>query len=101
VNAFWSVTMFNSKRGLVENPIHRYAIGSRTEGIKYNPDGSLDLFIQAHAPAGHELNWLPAPDGPFVLTMRLYLLEPALLNGTYKIPPVSCVDCYSPRSSPR
>jgi hypothetical protein len=97
VNAFWSVTMFNAKRALVENSIHRYAIGSRTEGLKYNRDGSLDLFIQAHAPAGHESNWLPAPDGSFVLTMRLYLPKPELLNGTYKIPPISCVDCSDSR----
>jgi hypothetical protein len=87
------------KRALVENSIHRYAIGSRTEGLKYNPDGSLDLFIQAHAPAGHESNWLPAPGGSFVLTMRLYLPKPELLNGTYKIPPISCVDCSDSRSA--
>lgn len=93
VNAFWSVTMFNAKRELVENPIHRYAIGSRTEGLKNNADGSLDLFIQTEAPRGRESNWLPSPAGPFVLTMRLYLPKPELLNGTYKIPPVSCTDC--------
>lgn len=93
VRAFWSVTMFNAKRALVENPIHRYAIGSRTEGLEYNADGSLDLFIQVERPPGHESNWLPAPAGPFVLTMRLYLPKTALLNGTYKIPPISCLDC--------
>ena len=100
VDAFWSVTMFNTRRGLVENPIHRYAIGSRTEGLKYNGDGSLDLFIQAEAPHGHESNWLPAPPGPFLLTMRLYLPKSEVLNGTYKIPPVSCTDCSTSRSVP-
>jgi hypothetical protein len=103
VDAFWSVTMFNMKRGLVENPIHRYAIGSRTEGLGYNRDGSLGLFIQTNAPGDHASNWLPAPAGPFLLTMRLYLPKPAILNGTYKIPPVSCMDCAVARSdsSPR
>jgi hypothetical protein len=81
----------------VENPIHRYAIGSRTEGLKYNSDGSLDLYIQAEAPRSHGSNWLPAPAGPFVLTMRLYLPKPAILNGTYRIPPVLCTDCVMSR----
>jgi hypothetical protein len=93
VGAFWSVTMFNTKRALVENPIHRYAIGSRTEGLKYNPDGSLDIFIQADPPRGHESNWLPAPAEGFLLTMRLYIPKPPILNGTYAIPPVQCTDC--------
>jgi hypothetical protein len=99
VDAFWSVTMFNAKRGLVENPIHRYAIGSRTEGLRYNRDGSLDLFIQANAPGDHASNWLPAPAGAFLLTMRLYLPKPAILNGTYRIPPVLCTDCVMSRST--
>lgn len=85
--------MFNTKRALVENLIHRYVIGSRTEGLRYNPDGSLDFYIQATVPRGHESNWLPSPAGPFLLTMRLYLPEPRILNGNYKIPPVSCSDC--------
>jgi len=51
--------MFNLKHGLVENPIHRYAIGSRSEGLKYNSDGSLDLLIQNQVPLGRESNWLP------------------------------------------
>jgi hypothetical protein len=62
-------------------------------GLQLQTDGSLDLFIQAKAPVGHESNWLPAPGGPFILTMRLYLPKPEILNGAYKIPPVSCSDC--------
>jgi hypothetical protein len=101
VDAFWSVTMFNTKRALVENPIHRYAVGSRTEGLKYNPDGSLVLYLQAEAPIGHKSNWLPSPKGPFLLIMRLYLPKPEILNGEYKIPPVSCTDCSMPGSNHR
>jgi hypothetical protein len=93
VDAFWSVTMFNSNRGLVENPIHRYSIGSRTQDLKFNSDGSLDLFIQSELPQGHVANWLPAPVGPFLLTMRLYLPRPEILNGTYTIPAVECANC--------
>ena len=93
VDAFWSVTMFNTKRQLVENRIHRYAIGSRTEGLQINADGSLDLYIQATTPINHESNWLPSHSGRFLLTMRLYLPKLEVLNGTYEIPPVLCSDC--------
>jgi hypothetical protein len=32
-NAFWSLTMYDAHRYLVENPIHRYAIRDRTPGL--------------------------------------------------------------------
>ena len=91
--------MFDAKRGLVENPIHRYAIGSRTEGLHYNPDGSLDVFIQAVATPGKTSNWLPCPRGPSLLTMRLYLPKLEVLNGEDKIPPVLCTDCFNAGSA--
>jgi hypothetical protein len=75
VNAFWSVTMYDSKTQLlVKNPIDRYLINSpMLPDLKKNPDGSLTIYIQ-HASPGpdKEANWLPAPDGPVYLVMRLY-----------------------------
>jgi hypothetical protein len=62
-NAFWSLTMYDTDRYLVENPIHRYAIRDRTPGLRYNSDGSLDIYVSRTAPSGHESNWLPAPTG--------------------------------------
>jgi hypothetical protein len=88
VKAFWSVTMYGPDLFFVANPIDRYAIGSHTSGLRYNPDGSLDLYVQHQAPVGHESNWLPAPAGAFFLTMRLYLPEPIVLEGRYDYPPV-------------
>ncbi|WP_294535210.1 DUF1254 domain-containing protein [uncultured Rhodoblastus sp.] len=75
VNAFWSVTMYDSKTQLlIKNPIDRYLINSpMLPGMKKNPDGSVTIYIQ-HASPGpdKESNWLPAPDGPVYLVMRLY-----------------------------
>ena len=55
--------------------------------IKFNEDGSLNILIQ-HEPATPESNWLPAPPGPFSLTMRLYLPGEGFLSGDWKIPGV-------------
>ena len=53
--------MYGADFQLVKNPIDRFSIGDRTKGLTYNADGSLDIYIQHAAPAGHESNWLPSP----------------------------------------
>jgi hypothetical protein len=97
VNAFWSVTMYDGKSQLlIQNPIDRYLINSpMLPGLKKNPDGSLTIYIQ-HASPGpdKESNWLPAPDGPVYLVMRLYWPKknpPSILpagKGDWKPPAV-------------
>jgi len=75
VNAFWSVTMYDGKTQLlIKNPIGRYLVNSpMLSGMKKNRDGSLTLYIQKDSPGrDKESNWLPAPDGPIYLVMRLY-----------------------------
>ena len=97
VNAFWSVTMYDGKTQLlIENPIHRYLINSpMLPGLKRNKDGSLTMYIQKDAPAADKkANWLPAPDGPIYMVMRLYWPKetpPSILppgEGTWKPPAV-------------
>jgi hypothetical protein len=75
VNAFWSVTMYDGKSQLlIENPLNRYLINSpMLADMQKNPDGSLTLYIQKDSPgADKQANWLPAPNGPIYLVMRLY-----------------------------
>ena len=97
VNAFWSVTMYDGNTQLlIENPISRYLINSpMLPQLKKNPDGSLTLYIQKDAPAGDKkANWLPAPDGPIYMVMRLYWPKtesPSILppgEGTWKPPAI-------------
>jgi hypothetical protein len=87
--AFWSLTLYAPDMFLFDNPARRYAIGDRTPGLQTNPDGSLDVYLQQSAPPGRESNWLPTPEGGFVLEMRIYLPEPAVLDGTYHLPGVT------------
>jgi hypothetical protein len=89
VGAFWSITMYDLPDFyLVANPIGRYSIGDRTPGLRRDADGSLTIVIQHDQPADTS-NWLPAPAAPFRPIMRLYQPEPAVLDGIYKIPPIT------------
>ena len=85
--AFWSLTMGDARNHFVANPLNRYSVSDRS-GLEQNPDGSVDIYIQNAAPAGHESNWLPAPSGNFILWLRVYLPGQTVLNGKYKVPPV-------------
>jgi len=98
VNAFWSVTMYDgSTQLLVDNPINRYLINSpMMPKLKKNADGSLTLYIQKDSPGkAKESNWLPAPDGPVYLVMRLYSPKtepPSILppgEGTWQPPAIA------------
>ncbi len=86
-DAFWSLTMADTKERFVANPINRYIVGNRS-GLVANADGSVDIYIQNAAPAGHESNWLPAPTGKFRLWLRAYMPGAAILDGKYTVPPV-------------
>lgn len=87
VDAFWSITMYDDEGLLVDNPLNRYLIGTYTEGLRNNTDGSLDIYLQNASPgADKESNWLPAPPGSFSLFLRMYLPQPQILNGTWQPP---------------
>ena len=86
-NAFWSLTMADARNHFVPNPISRYSVSDRS-GLVPDADGSVDIYIQDAAPAGHESNWLPAPSGNFILWLRVYLPGKTILEGQYKVPPV-------------
>jgi hypothetical protein len=91
-NAFWSLTMYDANSFMVENPINRYDIASWMP-LKYNKDGSLDVYIQKDSPGkDKEANWLPAAAGDFSVTMRVYWPKPAMLDGTWKPTPIRRVD---------
>jgi hypothetical protein len=87
VDAFWSLTMADKKERFVANPINRYCVSDRS-GLVPHADGSVDIYLQNAAPAGHESNWLPAPKGKFRLWLRGYMPGAAILDGKYKVPPI-------------
>jgi hypothetical protein len=95
VTGFWSITMYDQNFFFVENPLNRYSISPRQD-LKYNADGSLDLYLQNSSPgADKESNWLPAPAGKFFLMLRMYWPnenDPSIIDATWTIPPVEIAD---------
>ena len=92
VRGFWSLTMYDSDYFFVDNPLNRYTLSQRDD-LRYNPDGSVDLYIQADDPGTDKhANWLPAPRGEFVLMLRLYWpteTPPSIVGGSWVPPQVS------------
>ncbi len=98
VNAFWSVTMYDTSYDgtagyMVENPIDRYLINSTTEGLIRDDDGALTIAMQRGEPddPSERATWLPTPDGKFYLIIRMYWPKPEALDGSWTPPPVQKV----------
>lgn len=88
---FWSVTIHRLPRHtIVDNPERRYWIGDRTPGLVQEDDGALTLYVQRERPGKPDeaANWLPAPDGPFTLALRIYGPEAAVRDGSWAMPPL-------------
>lgn len=93
VNAFWSITLYDESGFAIPNILDRYTLSSWMP-LKYNRDGSLDLYIQNKDPSLENSglprsNWLPAPNGSFTLTMRLYWPSDRILDGRWIPPPIA------------
>lgn len=91
VGAFWSVTMYDKRDCmLVPNEIARYSLGDRSPSLARGADGGISFHLSARPPADRALlgNWLPAPDGPFYVALRLYVPQPAHLDRTYRYPAI-------------
>lgn len=88
VNALWSVSAYNNEGFFSKNPLKRYSLVSK-DGIKFNKDGSLDIYIQKDNPGKNkESNWLPVGENEFSLVLRCYWPKDELAEGKWKVPAV-------------
>lgn len=87
---FWSVTVYGTDHNLVDNPIDRYAIGDRTPGLRYDPDGGLTIYLRRHRPRGlRAANWLPTSPDAFYLVLRTYLPGREIVGQSWEPPPLT------------
>ena len=96
--AFWSLSMYqveaDGRLFFTDNPINRYALGDRSPNLTKNPDGTLDIVVQASAPQDSALlpRWLPAPQGAFRMMLRAYAPSQALQSGAASLPRIERID---------
>jgi len=92
VNGFWSITMYDKDYFFVPNALNRYTLSARNK-FNVNPDGSVDLYLQADSPGkAKEANWLPAPKAQFIPMLRLYWPKetpPSIIDATWKPPAIT------------
>lgn len=74
VEAYWGLTIYElPSRYLFPNPVQRWTVNSIDKRVKYNADGSLDIYVQRASPGKEkEFNWLAAPEGQFQILFRAY-----------------------------
>jgi hypothetical protein len=89
VNGFWSLTLYNKEHLFEPNSLNRFSLGTKSNSLKYNSDGSLTLYFQNASPGpDKESNWVPAPKDEFSLYIRAYWPKAELLDGRWMPPAV-------------
>ena len=90
VRGFWSLTVYNPEHLFYPNAMNRFSLGTKNKSLKYDPDGSLTIYLGNKSPGeDKETNWLPAPSGNFSIWLRAYWPDQAVLNGTWKPPMIT------------
>jgi hypothetical protein len=89
VKLYWSVTAYDRQMHALIQGMKYSSRASTTPGLQKNPDGSVDIYFGAKAPAGKESNWIPTdPQRQFELLARFYGPEKPFFEKTWKMPDV-------------
>ena len=84
VDAFWSVTVYDTERGgfLHPNDDDRYHINNTS--VVANEDGTFTFSFKTTCDAADE-NCLEVPAGPFDLAIRYYLPKEPIRSGEWRM----------------
>jgi hypothetical protein len=90
VDGFWSLTLYDEQHFFSPNAIKRFSLGTKNKDLRYDPDGSLTIYVQPDPPPqALQTNWLPTPaSGPFSLYIRAYWPRVAITDGSWTPPAV-------------
>lgn len=84
-DAFWSVTLYNQDRFFYPNRLERFSLGNLDKNLYHDPDGGITMLF-CHEDQGVNPNWVPAPPGPFYLSLRLYEPRPDINDWQGPLP---------------
>lgn len=97
VKQFWSLTLYseNTRRPYDNGgtELKDVTLGSRSEQLQFNDDGSVDIYVGAKSPKGMESNFLKTvgDDGWFVY-FRLYAPLQPFFDKSFKLPDFKMMD---------
>jgi hypothetical protein len=71
---FWALTVYdNQTRSMLQTSQPKPTVGSQTDGIKSNDDGSYDIYFAPKPPEGYENNWVETVPGKgWFVALRMY-----------------------------
>ncbi|OZI77237.1 DUF1254 domain-containing protein [Bordetella genomosp. 12] len=88
-DAFWALAAFDAQGQPLTSPYRRHSVGDR-DPLRFNPDGSLELYLQADPPPeADRANWLPLSGEDLRIVLRVYLPAAAALDGHWNPPPLA------------
>jgi hypothetical protein len=90
VSRKWTVTVYDRQtHAFIRNMPW---VGRSNAGLSPNPDGSVDIWLGAAAPAGREANWIPADSaGQFEVMARFYGAGKPLMDKSWRLPDIERV----------
>jgi hypothetical protein len=100
VHGFWTLTAYDAREPLVDNPVERYSIGDWNR-LVLDHDGAATIRIQHGDPGPRVANWLPAPPGAFHLVLTLCWPFPEVLARRWEPPPIAALAPVSVASPDR
>jgi hypothetical protein len=84
--AYWTITAYTPDGALVPGRLPHHSIDSH-DRLRRNRDGSFDIYVSSKSPGrARAANWLPAPEGPFQLVMRVYAPQASAIDGSWAPP---------------
>jgi hypothetical protein len=93
VKLFWSITLYDFEtRSQVQNSTNNAALSSY-DPLKYNDDGSVDLYLGPKAPEGYENNWVQTlPNRGWWVWFRFYSPKEAFFDKSWQLPDFEKID---------
>jgi hypothetical protein len=94
VNQYWSVITYDNETAswIAGTPEGKQMVGSLTDGLKKNKDGTIDVYFGPKAPKGLEKNWMPTVKGKrFFAMVRFYGPKAPLFTKAWKLPDIQKV----------
>ncbi|MEP4076311.1 DUF1254 domain-containing protein [Haloferula sp.] len=86
IENFWAVTIYDTQtRSMLQTDQKNAGVDSLQDGLRYNKDGSIDLYYAPKPPPGFEKNWVQTVPGKSWFTiLRMYSPKKAWIDQTWR-----------------